>query len=256
MNFTYIIQDLTNQQYYSGVRFSINATPESLLTTYFSSSPEVHNRIDQGHHFIVRKIRLFEYPEQAIEHEYAFQKRVDVKNNDAWINDFPFKASQPTSKSIANAILTRRTGKTTAQRRAERLKIKSQRDEMPTVWIERLKARINNIRKNGVPYTLVKLYPNKHGEAWVQLNEGRRKIRVPKGSYRLKIWNKKPVYICTKKEAMQIVKSKNKLKPYKALLTELIKGNRKIEKLISKGRTDKAEELRLELKKVYLEGIS
>ncbi len=81
----YIIQDIRNDIYYAGAKWSKDANPSSFMVEggYTTSSNTIKELIRQHglSNFIIRKIRTFETPEQAHDYETKFLKRVNAKSN-------------------------------------------------------------------------------------------------------------------------------------------------------------------------------
>lgn len=100
MPFTYLIKNKTTNMCYYGVRFAKNCNPSSLWTTYFTSSKLVKELIKQfGKEDFVYEIRkIFKTKEEAIYWEQNVLKRLDIRNNNNFLNiDYyqqPYKAIQ------------------------------------------------------------------------------------------------------------------------------------------------------------------
>jgi hypothetical protein len=86
--FTYYLYHKPTQKHYYGARWAKNATPDTLWTTYFSSSSAVHSLINQygKDSFVVRVMRVFDTGVQARMWEHRFIKKVNAVENDQWIN--------------------------------------------------------------------------------------------------------------------------------------------------------------------------
>jgi len=88
MFYTYHLYHVPTRKHYYGVRYSKNAKISDLWNTYFTSSKLVHNLIEEyGKESFVPTIRkIFESPEEAVNWESAFLKKVNAKHNQNWIN--------------------------------------------------------------------------------------------------------------------------------------------------------------------------
>lgn len=86
----YIIQHINSGKYYAGVRYGKNANPDQLLKSngYNTSSAVVKEIIlDEGlESFIIRKIKIFETGEQALEYESRFLRKVNASFNNNFLN--------------------------------------------------------------------------------------------------------------------------------------------------------------------------
>ncbi len=86
----YTIQHINSGKYYAWVRYGKKANPDQLLKSngYNTSSAVVKEIIlDEGlESFIIRKIKIFETGEQALNYESRFLKRVNASFNDSFLN--------------------------------------------------------------------------------------------------------------------------------------------------------------------------
>lgn len=74
----YILQNTKTGNYYAGAKWSKDANPNTLLIEYKTSSEKVSKSIND---YTIRKIRLFDTPEQVIEYERRFLLKVDAVRN-------------------------------------------------------------------------------------------------------------------------------------------------------------------------------
>ena len=86
--FTYHLYHKPTDQHYYGVRYKKNCSPVELWTSYFSSSPIVHQLIEQyGKESFVPSVRkIFETAEKAVAWETKFLSKVNAQHNDKWLN--------------------------------------------------------------------------------------------------------------------------------------------------------------------------
>ena len=86
----YIIQHIESGKYYAGVKYARNANPDNLLKSngYQTSSYRIQNIIlEEGvESFVIRKIKLFETGEEALDYESRFLRRVNAAFNDNFLN--------------------------------------------------------------------------------------------------------------------------------------------------------------------------
>jgi len=86
----YIIQHINSGKFYAGVRYGKNAEPDQLLQSngYQTSSNIVKQIIlEEGlESFVIRKIKVFDTGEQALEYESRFLRKVNAAFNDSFLN--------------------------------------------------------------------------------------------------------------------------------------------------------------------------
>lgn len=77
----------TGMNYY-GVRYCKDCSPESLWTTYYSSSTIVHHLIEQygKESFIPTVRKIFNTVEEAVSWETKFLVKIDAQHNNKWLN--------------------------------------------------------------------------------------------------------------------------------------------------------------------------
>jgi len=116
--FTYHLHHIPTDQHYYGVRYKNECRASDLWITYFSSSPIVHQLIEQyGKESFVPSVRkIFETAEEAVEWESKFLSKVDAQHNDKWLNRHngkdnfmgPHKHSEKSKKQIASKMKGRK----------------------------------------------------------------------------------------------------------------------------------------------------
>lgn len=83
----FLFNKITGQKYY-GVRYANNCKPEELWSTYFSSSKYVKQLIEthgkDSFEYEVRK--TFKTPHEARSWEERVLRKLDILNNDIWLN--------------------------------------------------------------------------------------------------------------------------------------------------------------------------
>ena len=86
----YIIQHIESKKFYAGVKYGKNANPDNLLKSngYQTSSNFVKQIIlDEGlESFVIRKIKIFETAEQALDYESRFLRKVNASFNESFLN--------------------------------------------------------------------------------------------------------------------------------------------------------------------------
>lgn len=86
--YTYSITHKKTGIHYYGSRYSRGCSPNDFFKTYFSSCKIIHDIIKkEGIKALIGKVRkIFNTPEECIQHESKFLKRVDAKNNCKFFN--------------------------------------------------------------------------------------------------------------------------------------------------------------------------
>jgi len=86
----YIIQHIKSGKFYAGVKYAGNANPVQLLKSngYHTSSSYIKNIIlNEGlESFVIRKIKVFESGEEALDYESRFLRRVGASFNNNFLN--------------------------------------------------------------------------------------------------------------------------------------------------------------------------
>lgn len=86
--FAYLIRSKLDGKLYYGIRFSNDADPSQLWTTYFTSSKEIRAKVKKyGPESFTAEVRkVFETAEQAINWESRFLTRINAASRDDWMN--------------------------------------------------------------------------------------------------------------------------------------------------------------------------
>lgn len=87
MQYTYLIGWSKQNKFYYGARWAKNCSPSDLWVTYFTSSKHVKNfRKDHGEPDIIQIRKIFEDAEQCKSYERKVLTRLNVLNNNKWLN--------------------------------------------------------------------------------------------------------------------------------------------------------------------------
>ena len=86
--FAYLITSKIDGKRYYGIKFSKDADPAQLWTTYFTSSKEVRAKVAKhgADSFIAEVRKVFETAEQAINWESKLLTRINAAARDDWMN--------------------------------------------------------------------------------------------------------------------------------------------------------------------------
>jgi hypothetical protein len=79
----YILQNTITGNYYAGAKWSKDADPALLLIKYKTSSKVVSSSIKN---YVIKKIKIFQTPSQAINYEKRFLIKVDAARNKKFDN--------------------------------------------------------------------------------------------------------------------------------------------------------------------------
>jgi len=113
--FAYLITSKIDGSRYYGIRYSRDADPIQLWTTYFTSSPVVESYIQKYgvDSFKVEVRKVFETVEQALNWEHRLLTRIDAANRRDWLNmsngykcwgarkELGYKVSKETKKKLS-----------------------------------------------------------------------------------------------------------------------------------------------------------
>lgn len=88
--FFYIIQHNDSKRYYAGSKFGKDSDPSTFMTEdgYKTSSNTIHKLIIENglDSFSIRKLKIFDTPNEAYEYETRFLKKVKARSNNKFIN--------------------------------------------------------------------------------------------------------------------------------------------------------------------------
>ena len=85
--YTYLIGWSEHKKYYYGVRYAKKASPSELWITYRTSSPIVKRFVEKyGDPDIIQVRKIFEDRMTAINWEQKVLRKLDIKNNNKWLN--------------------------------------------------------------------------------------------------------------------------------------------------------------------------
>lgn len=114
MSYTYLIGWSTYNKFYYGARWAENCVPEDLWKTYFTSSKHVKKfREKYGEPDIVQVRKTFNSVEACRTYEYKVLARLNVLNEDKWLNKNINGRFLPTTQSpehLANRIASFKKG--------------------------------------------------------------------------------------------------------------------------------------------------
>ena len=85
--YTYLIGWSNHNKWYYGVRYAQNCNPQDLWNTYFTSSKHVKKfREECGEPDIIQIRKIFDTKDSAILWEEKVLQKMNVRNNDKWLN--------------------------------------------------------------------------------------------------------------------------------------------------------------------------
>ena len=122
MPFTYLVGWSSINRFYYGVRYGKKSTPDTLWTTYFTSSKDVKEHREKfGEPDVVQVRKLFESPEKAIRWEFKVLRRLKAASSVKWLNRREAPAI-PTFSGAANPMFGRNHKTSTLQILSEKAK--------------------------------------------------------------------------------------------------------------------------------------
>ena len=87
MPYTYLIGWTEHNKYYYGARWAKNCLPDDLWTSYFTSSKHVAEyRKQHGEPDIIQIRKVFDDVDKCRTYEYKVLERLNVLNEDKWLN--------------------------------------------------------------------------------------------------------------------------------------------------------------------------
>lgn len=87
MPYTYLIGWSKLNKFYYGARWAKNSSPNDLWVTYFTSSRHVHQFREQfGEPDVVQIRKTFDDPQKCKDYELKVLTKLNVLNNDRWLN--------------------------------------------------------------------------------------------------------------------------------------------------------------------------
>lgn len=108
MAYTYLIGWSKHNKFYYGARWAKDCSPDDLWSTYFTSSKHVKVfREEHGEPDIIQVRKVFNDAEKCKLHECKALNRLDVLNNDKWLNRNINGMFLPTGKQTESHIRNR-----------------------------------------------------------------------------------------------------------------------------------------------------
>ncbi len=107
--YVYIVKYEPTKQYYIGVKFAVGCSPETFWVDdgYYTSSPTIHTLIlENGEEsFTIKRIRIFNTPEEAYSYETRLLRRVRARTNPKFLNKHENEAFPFGSRAFKEMIL-------------------------------------------------------------------------------------------------------------------------------------------------------
>ena len=122
MPFTYLVGWSSINRFYYGVRYGKKSTPDTLWTTYFTSSKDVKEHREKfGEPDVIQVRKRFESPEKARRWEFKVLRRLKAASSVKWLNRREAPAI-PTFSGAANPMSGRKHKPSTLQILSEKAK--------------------------------------------------------------------------------------------------------------------------------------
>lgn len=145
MNFTYLLGWTQQDKYYYGCRFAPSATPESLWTTYFTSSERVKEFATiYGSPDLIQIRRIFNSVKEVREWESKVLRRLHIRNNpNRWLNLSENKAIFQTPE-IKEKIKSKLKGRIFSPEHKQKLSDAIKRKNLDKEYIEKKRSSLKN----------------------------------------------------------------------------------------------------------------
>lgn len=192
--FTYHLYHKPTDQHYYGVRYKKDCSPEELWTTYFSSSPLVHQLIEQygKESFVPSVRRIFETSAEAVAWETKFLSKIDAQHNNKWLNRHngktkfigPYTHSKQSKAKIGSKIKgIKRSEETKAKIRSKAKEREAKRRAegwtMPKDAIEKAIATRQSLIESGK----INPYSAERNKKIANAKRGKKRKYLPDGSF-------------------------------------------------------------------------
>lgn len=192
--FTYhLYHKPTGQQYY-GARYKKDCSPDELWESYFSSSPIIHQLIEEygKDSFVPTVRRVFESAEQAVAWESKFLSKIDAQHNKQWINRHngkdnfigPHNHSEQSKAAIRSKIKgIKRSEETKAKMRAKAKERESLRRANGWTMPEDAKERALQTRQSRIKEGKINPYSKERNLKMSASKRGKKRKYLPDGSF-------------------------------------------------------------------------
>lgn len=192
--FTYHLYHKPTNRHYYGVRYKKDCSPDELWNTYFSSSPIVHQLIEQyGKDSFVPKVRkVFRSAEQAVRWESKFLSKIDAQHSDKWLNRHngsdsfigPHIHSEQSKAKIGSKIKgIKRSEETKAKLRAKAKEREANRRAEGWTMSLDAKERALQTRQERISQGLINPYSEERNKKMGDKKRGKKRKYLPDGSF-------------------------------------------------------------------------
>ena len=192
--FTYHLYHTPTGKHYYGVRYKKGCYPEELWKSYFSSSPLVHQLIEEfgKDSFIPTVRKLFKTAKEAVFWENKFLIKVDAQNNANWLNRHnggssfmgPHSFSDKTRFEMGKANRGKKfSEETKAKMRVKALEREAKRKAEG--WTSSIESRIRSrsTLKDRIASGEIDPYGSKMRAKMSSLKKGTKRKYLPDGSF-------------------------------------------------------------------------
>lgn len=192
--FTYHLYHKPTGQHYYGVRYKKGCSPDELWVSYFSSSPIVHQLIEQyGKDSFVPTVRkVFKSVNEAILYETRFLTKVNAQNNTKWLNrhngraDFvgPHSHSEISKEKIRSKIKgIKRSEETKAKMRIKAKERESKRRAEGWQYPTDAQIKASATRKARIQTGEINPYSEERNRKMSNSKKGTKRKYLPDGSF-------------------------------------------------------------------------
>lgn len=192
--FTYHLYHKPTNRHYYGVRYKKDCSPGELWNTYFSSSPIVHQLIEQyGKDSFVPKVRkVFKSAEQAVRWESKFLSKVNAQHNDKWLNRHngsdlfigPHTHNEQSKAKIGSKIKgIKRSEETKAKMRDRAKDREAKRRAKGWTMPQDAKERALQTRQERISQGVIDPYSEERNKKMGDKKRGKKRKYLPDGSF-------------------------------------------------------------------------
>ena len=180
--YTYLIGWSNHNKWYYGVRYAQNCNPQDLWKTYFTSSKHVKKfREEYGEPDVVQVRKIFNTKKSAILWEEKVLQKLNVRNNDNWLNKNDCSAPPTYSGEehpLYNIGHTEETKQKISVKNKGKLKGRNQTEEHKRKISEARKRNwaTNSELKEKISKKMKGNNYGKHRKGWIPTTESRKRM--------------------------------------------------------------------------------
>lgn len=192
--FAYHLYHKPTKKHYYGIRYRKGCSPNELWESYFSSSPIVHQLIEEyGKESFVPSVRkIFESGAKAVAWESKFLSKVDAQHNEQWLNRHngknnfigPHTHTDQSKVKIGSKIKgIKRSEETKAKMRVKALEREAKRRAEGWTMPNEAKVRAAQTKKQRIALGEINPYSAERNAKMAASKTGKKRKYLPDGSF-------------------------------------------------------------------------